>query len=94
MKKINSLLLLIPVLFLFLASCATQSPENIVDPPGFFYGLFHGFFILFTFILSLFTDYEIYAFPNNGWWYNFGFLIGVMMFWGGGGASSKRRRRR
>jgi hypothetical protein len=90
MKKLNYLFLLIPVLFL--VSCATQSVETIADPPGFFHGLFHGFFILFTFILSMFTDYEIYAFPNNGWWYNFGFLIGVMMFWGGGGASSKRRR--
>ena len=40
--------------------------------------------MLFSFVASLFTDYEIYAFPNAGGWYNFGFLIGVICIWGGG----------
>ncbi|WP_321289420.1 hypothetical protein [uncultured Sunxiuqinia sp.] len=78
-------------MFIF-TGCATQSAGNITYPPGFWHGLFHGFIILFSFIVGLFTDYEIYAFPNSGGWYNFGFLIGVMMFGGGGGASSKRRK--
>ncbi len=82
-------LLLIVVLF---TGCATQSISNIQDPPGFLKGLFHGFIILFSFIISLFTDYEIYAFPNTGAWYNFGFLIGVMIFFGGGGAGAKCRK--
>ncbi|MDH3440129.1 MAG: hypothetical protein OEM63_05220 [Gammaproteobacteria bacterium] len=72
----------------FLASCATQPPPYAYDPPGFFSGLLHGFLILFTFVGSLFTDFRIYAFPNSGGWYDFGYLIGASMFLGGGGASA------
>jgi len=77
---------------LLISGCATRSagvPENV---PGFFRGLLHGFIILFSFIGSLFTDYEVYALPNSGGWYDFGFLLGVSMFFGGGGASSCKRR--
>ncbi|MEN6457074.1 MAG: hypothetical protein ABFD10_22705, partial [Prolixibacteraceae bacterium] len=70
MKKslVYSLLLLITIVLV--TGCATQSVTNVQDPPGFWYGLLHGFIILFSFIISLFTDYEIYAFPNAGAWYN------------------------
>ena len=71
------------------AGCATQSFENIGNLPGFLKGLLHGFIMLFSFIASLFTDYEIYAFPNSGGWYNFGYLLGVMLFFGGGGAKAR-----
>ena len=84
---------LLLAVIVFLSGCATHSPEQIIDPPGFLHGLFHGFIILFSFVISLFTDYEIYAFPNNGGWYDFGFLLGVMMFFGGGGAGTRKRRR-
>lgn len=92
MKKIllsSFVWLVMAVLF---AGCATQSIAQVQDPPGFWSGLLHGFIILFSFIVSLFTDYEIYAFPNAGGWYNFGFLLGVMIFFGGGGAGTKCRR--
>jgi hypothetical protein len=76
---------------LLLQSCATQpAPPPIVNPPGFLWGLLHGFLIFFTFIASLFTDYRIYAFPNSGGWYDFGYLLGAMAFLGGGGAGAKR----
>lgn len=71
-------------------SCATQPPPAVLNPPGFFSGLLHGFLILFGFIGSLFTDYRIYAFPNSGGWYDFGFLLGAMTFLGGGGAGAKQ----
>lgn len=77
---------------LFLSGCAVQTVEPVLNPPGFLWGLLHGFILFFSFIASLFTDFEIYAFPNNGGWYDFGFLLGVMFFFGGGGAGSKRRR--
>ena len=73
-----------------LASCATQPPPVGGGPPGFLSGLLHGFLILFSFIASLFTDFRIYAFPNSGAWYDFGFLLGAMSFLGGGGASARR----
>ncbi len=75
-----------------LSGCATQSYEQVTNPPGFLHGLFHGFIILFSFVISLFTDFEIYEFPNNGGWYNLGYLLGVMMFFGGGGAGTRRRK--
>ncbi|SHF41264.1 hypothetical protein SAMN05444274_105126 [Mariniphaga anaerophila] len=89
-KKRSIYLLLFIAVWIFAAGCATQNPEQNLNPPGFWKGLLHGFIILFSFIASLFTDYRIYAFPNAGGWYDFGFLFGAMIFFGGGGASSKR----
>jgi len=74
---------------LLVASCATQPTLVEPGPPGFLSGLLHGFLIFFSFIGSLFTDYRIYAFPNTGGWYDFGYLLGASMFLGGGGASAK-----
>jgi hypothetical protein len=74
---------------LVIAGCATQPRPETYDPPGFFSGLLHGFLILFSFIGSWFWDVRIYAFPNSGGWYDFGYLIGASMFLGGGGASSR-----
>jgi hypothetical protein len=67
---------------LFIASCAHQLPANAHNPPGFFMGLLHGFIIVISFIGSLFTDARIYAFPNSGGWYDFGYLIGAGVFFG------------
>jgi hypothetical protein len=72
-----------------LYGCAHQPKPEAYEPPGFWSGLLHGFLILFSFIGSLFTDNRIYAFPNSGVWYDFGFLIGAAAFLGGSGASSK-----
>jgi hypothetical protein len=93
MKKSFLFLLVALVAGIFVTGCATQSITNVTNPPGFFRGLLHGFIILFSFIASLFTDYRIYAFPNAGGWYDFGFLLGVMFFFGGGGAGTCKRRR-
>ena len=92
MKK-SFIYLFVIASILLATACATQSVGNVTDPPGFFSGLFHGFILLFSFVISLFTDYEIYAFPNTGGWYDFGFLLGVLAFFGGGGASSKRKKK-
>ncbi len=86
MKSIKFLLVFLVVLIL--VNCvARPNPNGGADgSAGFFMGLWHGFIILFTFIISLFSDgVTIYEVNNNGGWYNFGFLFGVMCFWGGGG---------
>jgi len=88
-RKRLPLLIVVLLAAVVFTGCATQSFENIGNPPGFFKGLLHGFILLFSFIASLFTDYEIYAFPNAGGWYNFGYLLGVMLFFGGGGAKAR-----
>ena len=64
---------------MLLAACAHQVP-GAVHPgaPGFWLGLFHGFIFPVAWILSLFLpDVAIYAVPNNGGWYDFGYFIGV-----------------
>ena len=88
-RKRLPLLIVVLLAAVVFTGCATQSFENIGNPPGFLKGLLHGFILLFSFIASLFTDYEIYAFPNAGGWYNFGYLLGVMLFFGGGGAKAR-----
>jgi predicted small secreted protein len=63
---------------------------------GFWQGLWHGFIAGVTFVISLFNpNVSIYEINNNGGWYNFGYLLGLMSFWGGGGggaAAGSRRR--
>lgn len=72
-----------------LAACATQPHPAAGDPPGFFSGLLHGFTILFSLIGGIFTDVRIYAFPNSGGWYDFGYFLGASAFLGGSGAGSR-----
>ncbi len=94
--KTYAALLAFVLLALFLATgCApTPGPGIEGDVAGFWKGLWHGFIVLFTFIVSLFTDsVGIYEAHNNGNLYNLGFVMGVMIFFGGscGGACKKVR---
>lgn len=80
------------LLVMALASCAAHQPAPLeIEAPGFWLGLWHGMASPVTFIISLFRDIRIYAFPNAGRWYDFGFLLGISV-WGGGGASAAGRR--
>ena len=72
--------LLLAVLF---AGCAVVSPhvEDCItsNPYGFWGGLCHGMILPFSWIGSLFDDKTaIYAYNNNGGWYDFGFVLGVV----------------
>jgi hypothetical protein len=49
-----------------------------VEVPGFFDGIWHGLLAPWTLILRIFMDIKMYAFPNSGWFYDLGFLIGVV----------------
>ena len=102
MKKVlySGLLLLA---LLLMAGCAAGpndfqgSPDEEGDVAGFWNGLWHGIISPIAFIVSLFTDdVNIYDVHNNGGWYNFGFMIGIMVIFGGsgGGAGAGRRKRR
>lgn len=82
------------LLALVLAACtATQSPDaTAAATPGFLHGLWHGFIAPVTFVVSLFTDaVRMYAVPNVGRWYDFGFMLGIGGFSGGVFAGSRRR---
>ena len=74
---------LAPLLALSLSACAaTQSPAMVAPTaPGFWLGLWHGFIFPVAWIVSLFTDkVAVYAVPNNGGWYDFGYFLGIVVF--------------
>lgn len=67
---------------LFLAACAKQMPSAVTHTaatPGFLLGQWHGFIFPVAWVLSLFMpDVAVYAVPNNGGWYDFGYFVGVV----------------
>jgi len=88
------------LILLALAGCAAGSNELLDSAndegviAGFWRGLWHGIIAPVTFIISLFTrSVQMYEVHNNGGWYNFGFLLGVIIIFGGGGGASSRGRR-
>ena len=74
MRTSNRKLLAVGVFgLLLLAGCAHQPLHAAIASPGFWSGVLDGMLILFSFIASLFIDVRIYAYPNSGVWYDFGF---------------------
>ena len=67
---------------LHIACVATQSAAAVhPGAPGFLYGLWQGLIFPLSWIASLFTDkVAIYAVPNNGGWYDFGYFLGIVVF--------------
>ena len=80
---------------LVFGSCTASQPQVGVMPgvepiPGFWKGFWHGFIAPITFLVSLFSDeVRVYAFPNTGRWYDFGFMLGIGGFSGGVFAGSR-----
>jgi hypothetical protein len=63
--------------------------------PSFWAGLWHGLIFPLAWIVSLFTSsVAVYAVPNNGGWYDFGYFLGIVVFGVGakGGHSAVRSR--
>ena len=74
--------LALPAALALTACAATQGPAAIAPAaPGFWLGLWHGFIFPVAWLVSLFTDrVALYAVPNNGGWYDFGYFLGVVVF--------------
>ncbi len=89
--------ILILLLLLSLTGCA-PGPNSMKEAPGakdsvagFWLGLWQGFIAPFVFLISLFrSGVNIYEVHNNGNWYNFGYLFGLMCFFGGGNRARRR----
>ena len=80
-----------------LAACASQARgvvEHAATTPGFLLGLWHGFVFPFAWVGSLFRPgVAVYAVPNNGGWYNFGFFLGITVLGGGSHFTARQARR-
>ena len=78
-----------------LTGCAATQAADAVAPgtPGFLLGLWHGFIFPVAWIVSLFAPkVAIYAVPNNGGWYDFGYFLGIVVFGVGAKRTVVRRR--
>lgn len=65
-----------------LSACAATQSLAMVAPaaPGFWLGLWHGLIFPVAWLVSLFaSDVAIYAVPNNGGWYDFGYFLGIVV---------------
>ncbi|QZH75938.1 MAG: hypothetical protein JY451_04995 [Erythrobacter sp.] len=80
---------------LLLSACASQMPaavDTAPQTPGFWWGIWHGFIFPFAWIGSLFRpDIAVYAVPNSGGWYDFGFFLGITVLGGGSFFGSRKR---
>ncbi len=77
-------LFLLLILLLATLGCAAGNTRYDTQPAGFLAGLWHGFILVITFIISLFTDkVQIYEINNIGGWYDFGFVLGAAICLGG-----------
>jgi hypothetical protein len=77
---------------LALSACAAHQVHTAVAPeaPGFLLGVWHGFIFPVAWFVSLFfPDVAVYAVPNNGGWYDFGYFIGIV-FLGVGSHGSRK----
>ena len=66
-----------------LGACAATQDSAAIAPaaPGFLLGLWHGFIFPVAWIVSLFSSQvAVYAVPNNGGWYDFGYFLGIVVF--------------
>ena len=92
MIRLRSLMVMAAALVLLSACTATQTvATTTATAPGFWPGVWHGFIFPVAFLVSLFSDQiAVYAVPNNGGWYDFGYFVGIVVL-GVGARSSKRR---
>ena len=79
-SRVRALAALTPLAMI--GACATQGAGAVAPgAPGFLLGLWHGFIFPVAWILSLFIDtISVYAVPNNGGWYDFGYFLGIAVF--------------
>ncbi|RST29997.1 hypothetical protein HMF7854_03505 [Sphingomonas ginkgonis] len=79
-RRAAPLALLAPALLL--AACAREAASAVAPgAPGFLLGLWHGFIFPVAWVISLFDPRAaIYAVPNDGGWYDFGYFLGIVVF--------------
>ena len=84
----------VPIASCIRTACAATQSAGAVSPsaPGFLAGLWHGLIFPLAWIVSLFApNIAVYAVPNNGGWYDFGFFLGIVVFGVGARKTVTRR---
>ena len=102
MRKARTYSVLVVVMAALMLSACAAGPNEMVEHRArgrrVLAGIVAGLISPITFLISLFTpEVNIYEVQNNGNWYNFGFMLGVVMAFGGGaggGTASAGRYRR
>ena len=75
------LLALLPALALTACAATQQADAVAAGAPGFLLGLWHGFIFPVAWLVSLFVpQVAVYAVPNSGGWYDFGYFLGIVVF--------------
>lgn len=72
-------------MILLLSSCLPGGGNNnILEPAGFFTGIWHGWIAPFSLIVGFFNEsISIYEVNNTGWWYDFGYYMAIISGFGG-----------
>lgn len=83
----NKILPAVVAALLFMGTFVAASPAEAAlgfvqrgvssDTPGIISGLWHGMVAPYALLIGIFTNLGIYAYPNQGWVYDAGFLLGV-----------------
>jgi hypothetical protein len=88
MKRFAPLFATFALTLTLTACAATQQPDAVAKgAPGFWFGLWHGFIFPVAWAISLVVPkVAVYAVPNSGGWYDFGYFLGIVVF----GVGAKR----
>jgi hypothetical protein len=86
MRSRTIVVLFVLTLILLITGCAPNNQMYFEKAAGFWAGVWHGLIVIITFIISLFTDtVGIYEINNTGGWYDFGFVLGLLISLSHGG---------
>lgn len=80
MQKINKVLFSLLTAFMTINLSACNFVGQTYGEHGFLRGLWHGSIAIVALVVSLFTNVGIYECHNTGFFYNFSFLLGAVLF--------------
>jgi len=94
-KLILSSLMIAGVLAVFTGCVPGDGANDIFNPAGFFYGIWHGWIAPVSLIMSIFNNqYSIYEINNTGLLYDLGYYIAIISGFGGISLARTKSRRK
>ena len=77
-RLVLPIILLASVLLASSCGFAEHQADYVSDAPGLLHGIWHGLIAPWTLWLRGFLDVQMYALPSPGWFYDAGFLPGIV----------------